>query len=142
MAVTTNEPVEPAHTQYNDFYGTVSGDGHLGSPLLSLGEEVGLDTDRYMIVGLQFGRAHLKGKDGLTIFAVDREELNGLTVDEYAARHGEVPVTDFAVHGLGALDVLSRGLKRLSVQLIARNVPEGVPIRRTVRDDLYSNGGR
>ncbi|CAN3701135.1 MULTISPECIES: hypothetical protein [unclassified Microbacterium] len=140
MAVEWDEVVEPAGTQYDDFRGTAAADGH-GPALTELAEAVGLDLDRYMLVGVQFGHSQLRGRDGLTLFAVDREQLGGLTLAEYSTRHGEIPVTDFLVHELRALDVLSRGLKRFKVQLISRAVPEDVPLRRISRDDLNHDEG-
>ena len=140
MAVETDEPVYPAGTQYGDFTGTVAADGHGGVTLFELAREVGLDLERYDLIGIEFGHRHLRGSDGLTLFAVDKAELGGRTLEAYAAEHGEIPVTDFLVHDLGALDLLSRGLKRLDVQLLSSYLPEGVPLRRTVRDDLNYSG--
>lgn len=96
----------------------------------------GLDEGRYDIVGFQFAHKALRGKPGLTIFAVDREVLGLLTLAQYGSRHGEIPVVDFLVHGTPALEILAASLKRLQVQLLSRNLPDGVPIRRAERDDL------
>lgn len=79
------QPVRRAETQYNDFVGTAAADGHAGP--------VGLDLGRYKIVGLEFSRENLLN-DGLTILAIDREDV-GDSIDEYHAAHGELPVTDF-----------------------------------------------
>lgn len=101
---------------------------------------VGLDDDRYDIVGFQFSHDLLRGKPGLTIFAIDREVFGDLTLAQYGLRHGEIPVVDFLVHSTPALEILAASLKRLQVQLLSRNLPDGVPIRRTARDDLGLKG--
>ena len=139
MAVHADDPVTPASVQYNDFVGSAAADGHGGVVLHELAEIVGLDTDRYSIVGVEFGHLHLSGHDGLILFAVDRTQLGGLSVHDFASRNGEVPVVDLKVHDLAALDVLARGLKRLHVQLIASDF-NGVTLRQTLRDDLNYSG--
>lgn len=139
MAVYADEPVGQASVQYNDFMGSAAADGHGGPVLHELAKIVGLDLERYMIAGLEFGHWQLGGRDGLVIFAVEKASLGGLTVDQYAAQHGEVPVVDFKVHDLAALEVLERGLKRLEVQLVLADL-DGVPLRRVARDDLNYAG--
>lgn len=140
MAIRSDEPVLPASVQYNDYVGTAAADGHGGASLRELADIVGLDLDRYTIVGFEFRRTHLRDGDGLTIFAIDEEALDGLDLNRYVAQHGEVPITDFLVHDLAARDVLYRGLKRLEVQLLVEWLPEGVPLRRVSRDDLNYSG--
>lgn len=93
MAVNVNEPIDPAEVQFGDFRGTAAADGHHGPR--ELAREVGLDTDRYDLIGFEFQHSQLEGEDGLTVFAVDHESLDGLSMHEYAAKHGEIPVTDF-----------------------------------------------
>lgn len=139
MAVHADDPVTLASVQYDDFVGSAAADGHGSVVLHELEDMVGLDSDRYSIVGFEFSHLHLSGHDGLILFAVDRTQLGGLSVHEFANRNGEVPVVDFKVHDMAALDVLARGLKRLHVQLRASDF-DGVLLHRTLRDDLHYSG--
>lgn len=142
MTNSTDDYIEPSHVQFGDFEGTAAADGHHGPALRELAAMVGLDESRYDIVGFEFGLKLLRGQPGLVIFAVDREVLGDLTLAQYGTRHGEMPVVDFLVHSTPASDMLAAGLKRLKVQLLSRELPDGVPLRRARRDDLgLSNSG-
>ncbi|MCC4909459.1 hypothetical protein [Microbacterium sp. cx-59] len=142
MAVETDEPVELASVQYGDFRGTAAADGHGGPVLHELANRVGLDLDRFWVVGLDIYSTRLN-RSGLTIFAIDREATG---ISDYQsmlafhAQHRELPVTDFLVHDISTAELVELGLKRLHVQLLSRSLPEGVRLRRTLRDDLNYAG--
>ncbi|MBO3663118.1 hypothetical protein [Microbacterium stercoris] len=141
MAVETDELVRPASVQYGDFKGTAAADTHGGgsSELIDL---IGLDRDRFWVVGIDFWGADLE-TGRLEVFAIDRDTTgiaDHAALVAYEAQHGEVPVTNFLVHGMSIAQILKVGLKRLHVQLLSRSLPEGTQLRVTVRDDLNYDG--
>ncbi|GAA2947625.1 hypothetical protein GCM10010458_36500 [Microbacterium luteolum] len=141
MAINDDEIVTPAYAQYFDFAGTVAADTH-GGGTRELADQIGLDAERFWIVGIDvWGNdiAHAR----LKVLAIDRVETGISTYDELAAynrEHGHVPVTDFLVHGMSAVDVLKVGLKRLNFQLLSRSLPDDAELRMTRHGDLNYDG--
>lgn len=142
MSTNQDEVVTPAYAQYFDFAGSAAADTH-GGGTKELADHIGLDLERYWIVGLDvwgndIARATLK------VLAIDRAGTGIGTYDQlatYHREHGYVPVTDFLVHGMSAVDVLKVGLKRLNFQLLSRSLPDNAELRITRRDDLNYDGG-
>lgn len=137
MAVETDEMLKPAYAQYRDFEGTAAADTH-GSGSRALAEKVGLDADRFWIVGVDVWGNDLS-RARLNIIAIDRE-ATGITDHEklvqYHEERGPIPVTSFLVHDMSPIDVLKVGLKRLNFQLLSRSLPEDAALLVTLTDDL------
>lgn len=134
--------VGEASTQYGDFRGTVAADTH-GGGTSELAEVIGLDTDRFWIVGIDIGLSNVL-HGGLTVLAVDRHS-SGISdhraLVDYVEAHGSIPVTSFLVHDIPLAEILRVGLKRLDVQLVSRSVPENVGLHVVYEDDLNYSGG-
>ena len=117
-----------ATVQYGDFTGTAAADrADAGS--LGLDEVVGIDKDRWWILAVEIyaaERAELT-EDCVRVFAVDRHREGISSHDElqaYGAEHGTVPVTEFQVYDVSAVEVVRNSFKRLAVQLRSRSLEQ------------------
>lgn len=141
MTINDDEVVALAYAQYYDFAGTAAADTH-GGGTKELADLVGLDTERFWIVGIDVWGNDL-GDARLKVLAIDREETGISTYDELSAFHrdnGYVPVTDFLMHGMSTVDVLKVGLKRLNIVLLSRSLPDDAELRMTRHGDLNYDG--
>lgn len=141
MTINDDEIVTPAYSQYYDFAGTAAADTH-GGGTKELADHIGLDTERFWIVGIDVWGNDLADAR-LKVLAIDREETGIRTYDELSAFYrdnGYVPVTDFLVHGMSAVDVIKVGLKRLNIVLLSRSLPDDAELRMTRHGDLNYNG--
>ncbi|HWU31051.1 MAG TPA: hypothetical protein VN041_18365 [Microbacterium sp.] len=137
MAVENDEILAPAYAQYRDFDGSVTADTH-GGGTLELANKIGLDPDRFWIVGIDVWGADLETAR-LNVIAIDREATGIADYASLAAHHensGPIPVTRFLVHNISPIEVLKVGLKRLNFQLLSRSLPEGASLNVTLDDDL------
>lgn len=85
------DPLRRASTQYDDWRGTVALEE---SRARSLGESLGIDSERYLLVGFRCYR-ELEGH--AFVYAVDtKRKPKELNLDEWAEQNsGKLPVTEF-----------------------------------------------
>ncbi|GAA2895392.1 hypothetical protein [Microbacterium esteraromaticum] len=133
--------VTSAYGQYGDFAGTAASDTH-GGGTRELAAKIGLDDDRYWIVGIDVWGNDL-ATARLNILAVDRQETgidSYKTLEAHHRESGAIPVVEFLVHEMSAVDVLRVGLKRLNFQLLSRSLPDGAHLYVHERSDLNYQG--
>lgn len=131
-----DEPVRPLNAQDADLKGTAAADARGGRFLDDLARIIGLDDERYWIVGIEFGDAE-HDPDIVEILAIDRTEtgISGPEDLQRGSRDG-VPVVSFRIHGLSLLKLLREGLRRLEVQRLSEALPPRTTLRRVRFDDL------
>lgn len=107
-----------AQVRWNDYIGTAAADD--ADAILdtrSLYEIVGLDRDRWTIVGLDFLLA--SSADRGVVYAIDRRATSSDPIE------GDLPVTAFHLGTSGRLDKFLREIfKRFSVRLLATAVQD------------------
>jgi hypothetical protein len=132
--------VGEASTQYGDFKGTVAADTH-GGGTRELADVIGLDVDRYWIVGIDIGLSNVL-RGGLTVLAIDRASgiRDHRALVDHVEAHGSIPVTSFLVHDIPLAEILRVGLKRLDVQLVSRSIPENARLHVVYEGDLNYSG--
>lgn len=117
-----------ATVQYGDFTGTAAADrADAGS--LGLDKIVGIDKDQWWILAVEIYAAEPADltKDCVRVFAVNRHTEGISSHDElqaYGAEHGAIPVTEFQVHDVTAVEVVRNSFKRLAVQLRSRSLEQ------------------
>lgn len=115
-----------ATVQYGDFNGTAAADrADAGS--VGLDEIVGIDNKQWWILAVEIYAAQPAdlADDCVRVFAVDRqrEGINShADLQAYGAEHGTIPVTEFQVHDVSAVEVVRASFKRLAVQLRSRSL--------------------
>ncbi|CAD6005322.1 hypothetical protein [Agreia sp. COWG] len=143
MAIEADEYVGKANVQYDDWTGTAAADSSDMAGLTESLKKIGFDTDRWSVIGIEIYQADLN-KDGLYIIALDRTAMQRAghkTLDEYSsANGGELPVTNFLVHGVPTVDLIASSFKRFAVNLVARHVPRDTPLHIVSRDDINYSG--
>lgn len=113
----------PAHVQRDQWLGTVAAEEDINSSAEDLYELVQLDRSRFSILAVELESGTEKGgKSSVKVYAVDRarHDLLDASHDEmmaFAQNRGDVPVTQFAVHGVRAEQVMQRVMKRFQVRL-------------------------
>ena len=109
-----------AHVQWNDYVGTAAADD--AAAILdtrSLYEVVGLDRDRWAIVGFDFSLAD--SVDHVVAYAVDRASTSRTRPSE----DGHLSVTAFHLGtSVGLHEFLKEVFKRVSVRLLATSVSD------------------
>jgi len=123
--------LKDASVQYGDFTGTAAADrADAGYP--GLHEAAGIDAKQWWILAVEIYATQPADltEDCVRVFAVDRYR-EGITsyqeLQEYGAEHGSIPVTEFAVDEVSAVDLVRNSFKRLSVQLRTRSL-EGLQL--------------
>lgn len=131
------EILNTARSSYGDWTGTAAADEHLTVGHRSPYEVVGLDPDQWWIVGFDFQGSDLNHKDGLYVYAVQKDTM-GITSWDAIQLHGEangsVPVTSFLVHGVAPAELINESFNQFQVQLRTRNVGHALDI--VERSDL------
>lgn len=134
------EILKTASSSYGDWTGTAAADEHQTVGHRSPYEVVGLDPDQWWIVGFDFRETDLTSKDGLYVYAVQKDAM-GITSWDAIQLHGEangsVPVTSFLVHGVAPVELISESFNQFHVQLRTRNVGHDLDI--VERADLNYN---
>lgn len=116
-----------AAVTYPDWQGTLQMDERRTGPLLH--DLVGLDSDEWLIVGLDIGggeHAH-----DLRVLAVDRGIVpeGGSVLPRIAeANGGEIPVTEFLIHDVDPYEVLRSAAHVVDLRLRISSAV-GIPIR-------------
>ncbi|MBT1611876.1 hypothetical protein [Curtobacterium poinsettiae] len=126
--------------EFPDWQGNVQLDQRKTGVLLN--DLIGLDFDRWFIVGLHVTSGERKPK--LHVLAVDREifppQAAAPVIQRVAAAHGgEVPVTDFEIHDADPYVILQAMTHWLDFRLRHRSIA-GLPIRVTASDSVPSRG--
>lgn len=113
----------PAHVQRDQWLGTVAAEEDITTSADDLYDLANLDRARFSIltVELQSGTER-GGKSIVKVYAVDRARHNLLdatheTLMAFAQDRGDVPVTQFVVHGLRAELIMQRVMKRFQVRM-------------------------
>ena len=117
--------LKEASSSYKDWSGTAAADQHGTIGHKSAHELVGLDSDKWWIVGYDFQGQHLTKPGHLYIYAVDRQTYNIKDYDalqQYGTNHGSIPVTSFLVHDVSPADFISTVFNQFQVQLRTRSL--------------------
>jgi hypothetical protein len=125
MVTGMSEILKPAGASYGDWNGTAAADQHKTIGHKSPYEVVGLDQDKWWIVGFDFQGEAMDQPGGLYVYAVSRE-ASGITNWDGIQLHGEangsVPVTSFLVHGVAPTELIGEVFNEFQVQLRSRSV--------------------
>lgn len=121
-----------AEVTYPDWQGTIQVDERRTGTQLD--ELVGLDFDRWGIVGIDIGG----GESGHTlhVLAVDKQKTGDAHYEDVAAANGgELPVTDFLIHDADPYAVLQALTHVLELRMRVRSTV-GLTIRVTALGDV------
>lgn len=126
--------------EFPDWQGKLQVDQRKTGPLLN--DLIGLDFDRWLIVGLHVTGGERKPK--LHVLAVDKKILpppaEAPVLQRLAAAHGgEVPVTDIEIHDADPYVVLQAMTHSLDLRIRHRSIAE-LPIRVTGLGDIPEQG--
>lgn len=123
-----------AEVTYPDWKGTAQLDQRRTTT--SIEEMIGLDRHAWMVVGLDIRGG--KSGQNLHVVAIDRKDVpeGGDVLPRIAeANGGEIPVTEFLVHGVDPYAVLHAVTHMFELRLrLARSV--GIPIRVVRQSDV------
>jgi hypothetical protein len=123
-----------AEVTYPDWQGSVQIDERMTDT--SLHELVGLDSDKWMIVGVDIGGG--EGEHELRVLAIDASLApeGGNIYPRIADQHGgELPVTNFLIHDVDPYEVLKAMSHVLDLRVRVRSLI-GTPIRVTSYKDV------
>ena len=117
--------LKKASSSYKDWSGTAAADQYETIGHGSAYELIGLDSDKWWIVGYDFQGQHLTKAGHLYVYAVDRQTYGIKDYDalqQYGANHGSIPVTSFLVHDVSPADFISTVFNQFQVQLRTRSL--------------------
>lgn len=123
-----------AEVTYPDWKGTAQLDQRMTAA--GVEELVGLDRDDWMVVGIDIGGGE-SGQE-LRVIAVARKDVpsGGDVLPRIAdANDGEIPVTEFLVHGVDPYAVL-RAMTHVFELRLRLNRTVGIPMRVLHRSDV------
>lgn len=92
---------------------------------------VGLDSEKWWIVGYDFQGQRLTETGHLYIYAVDRQTYsikNYEALQQYGASHGSIPVTSFLVHDVSPADFIATVFNQFQVQLRTRSLNHDISV--------------
>lgn len=130
--------LEPAHVQLDEYLGTVAAEHDITIHGDDLYEVVGLDRDKWTILGIEFYDGTGPQHGSVDVYAIDREAHDVHSYDrlrEIADGDGALPVTHFAVHGVRPEQISQRVFKRYKVQLRSASTAD-VELRVEAQGDL------
>lgn len=123
-----------AEVMYPDWQGTLQLDERMTGTQLP--ELVGLDSDKWIIVGLDIGGG--EHQHDLHVLAIDRDispEGGNVYPRIAEANGGELPVTDFLIHNVDPYEILQAITHMLDLKIRVRGTI-GTPIRVTALGDV------
>lgn len=121
-----------AAVTYPDWQGTIQVDERRTGTQLD--ELVGLDFDRWGIVGIDIGGG--EHSHTLHVLAVDKQKTKDARYEDVAAANGgELPVTDFLIHDVDPYKVLQALSHVLELRMRVRSTV-GLTIRVTSLGDV------
>lgn len=118
-----------AEVTYPDWNGTVQLDQRMTAP--GIGELVGLDAQKWWVIGFDIGGGERESGHDLQVYAVERELVpeGGDVLPRIAdANGGEIPVTQFLVHDVNPYDILLAITHQLDLRMRVRGARR-YPIR-------------
>lgn len=134
-----NEILKVARVSYGDWTGTAAADQHKTTNHKTPYELVGLDSEKWWIVGIDFLGEDLNRVRGLHVYAVNKE-ATGVADWDALQFHGEVnrsiPVTDFLVHNVTPAEFIGEVFNDFHVQLRTRSINHDIDIDVVNVDDL------
>lgn len=104
-------------TQYTDMKGYAAIDGHFSNSLWELCEDNGLDTEKWLLVGLGFSDGETVGRYGIRVAAYVIEKKEGEdSYDKVAARlEGEGETVVHVKHFMLPYEKLGEYIKRIQI---------------------------
>lgn len=114
--------LKPARVQYSEYVGTAAAETDFTTHSDDLDDVIGLDTNAWSILAIEFYDGTGVGQSSVTVYAIDREahDLGPASHErllDLAETRGDLPVTQFEVHGVRAEEITRRVFKRYRVQL-------------------------
>lgn len=125
------EILKSANVSYGDWAGTAAADQHLTVGHKTPYELVGLDPEKWWIVGFDFRGQNLNDVRGLYVYAVDKESsgiVNWDAIQLHGETNGSVPVTSFLVHDVTPAELISKVFNQFQVQLRSRSIGHEIDI--------------
>lgn len=127
----------PASVTYPDWNGTAQLDQRRTTA--GIEEQVGLDPERWMVVGLDIGGGELS--HALHVVAIDRALVpeGGDVLPKIASSNGgNLPVTEFRVSGVDPYDLLRAVTHQFELRMRLRGTRE-LPIQVVTRADVSAS---
>lgn len=131
------ETLKAAQVSYGDWTGTAAADQHKTTNHKTPYELVGLDPEKWWIVGVDFRGEDLNTARGLHIYAVDKKKTDIADWEDlqlHGEKNGSVPVTDFLVHNVTPADFIGEVFNDFHVQLRTRSINHDIQVVKA--DDL------
>jgi hypothetical protein len=126
-----SEILKSANVSYGDWAGTAAADQHLTVGHKSSYEMIGLDPEKWWIVGFDFRGQDLNKARCLYVYAVDKETSgidNWEAIQLHGQTNGSVPVTSFLVHDVTPAELIAEVFNQFQVQLRSRNIGHDINI--------------
>jgi hypothetical protein len=126
-----SEILKTANVSYGDWAGTSAADQHQTVGHKSPYEVVGLDPEKWWIVGFDFQGQDLNQARRLYVYAVDKETsgiANWEAIQLHGKTNGSVPVTSFLVHDVTPAELIAEVFNQFQVQLRSRSVGHEIEV--------------
>lgn len=114
--------LKPARVQSSEYLGTAAAEPDFTIHGDDLDDVIGLDADAWSVLAIEFYDGTGPGESSVTVYAIDRKAHNlgpasHQQLFDLAESRGNLPVTQFEVHGVHAEQITTRVFKRYRVQL-------------------------
>jgi hypothetical protein len=126
-----SEILKTANVSYGDWMGTAAADQHQTVGHKSAYEMVGLDPEKWWIVGFDFQGQDVNQIRRLYVYAVDKESsgiANWEAIQLHGETNGSVPVTSFLVHDVTPAELIAEVFNQFQVQLRSRSLGHDIEV--------------